>query len=263
MQQVYKEFSRFLDIYYWRTALMIARNSLSRQYRNSFLGVMWTLVQPITMVMVYSFVMPMIMKIQTSSYVLYIVTSLPLWAFISNSLIAASYSLISQGETLKRCMVSSTVFPVADVMKQFYIYAISFVVIYAMAVMLIAPFSWTILLVPLYLLPILVIVTSLSVAVSFMAPFVRDIGEALMMAMNVMVWLTPVFYPITMVPDWLRPYMEWNPFYIMMHPIQVLAYERALPSPEADEHLLMLMVVSVAVGYAVYRRCRKNFVYYL
>src|ERR1700733_10178194 len=95
-----KHFGVFFDRYYWQTAVLIAKNSLGRQYRNSFLGMLWTLFQPLTMVFIYTLVMPLIMKVRMGNYQLYMVVSLPTWGFFSMSLITASQSILANGETL-------------------------------------------------------------------------------------------------------------------------------------------------------------------
>lgn len=258
-----RQFRRLGDWYYWQTAVLIARNLLIKQYRSSFLGVMWTLIQPITMVFIYSTIMPLIMRYRQDEYVVYIIASLPLWTLISSSLVLGAQSIILQAETLKRCIISTTVFPVADVLKNAYVYCISFTTMYIVGCLFFFKFSWIVLLIPLYLIPVLIILMAGAIAVAFLAPFVRDIGEAVYMAMTVFVWFTPVLYPIKALPERFQEWMQWNPFYIMMHPIQALAVEHTLPDPMATIRLFGLMLISIGLGYGIYKACRRNYVYYL
>src|SRR5579859_6415892 len=99
-----RQFKVFLNPYYWQTAVLIAKNGLARLYRNSFLGILWTLFQPLTMVLVYATVMPMIMRSPTSNYTLYVIVSFPVWGFFSACIIGSSQSILCNGETLKRCI---------------------------------------------------------------------------------------------------------------------------------------------------------------
>lgn len=257
------EFKRLIDIYYWRTAVLIAQNQLSKQYRNSFLGILWSLLQPMTMAAVYTIIMPMIMRFPMQNYILYIITSLTLWNFMYQSLITAGYSLIYQAETLKRCIISSTVFPVADVMKNTYTYFVSFGVMYFMVSLLVVPPHWTIILLPIYFLPVLVTIMALSIAISFAAPYVRDVSEAIAMGLNILVWATPVYYPLSALPEGVRWLFQLNPFYMLLHPIQVLVYEQRIPDFGATFALLWLTTLTVVLSYGIYRKCRTNYVYYL
>jgi lipopolysaccharide transport system permease protein len=263
MNRTLRQFGIFLDPYYWQTAVLIAKNGLARQYRNSFLGMLWTLLQPLTMVIIYATIMPLIMRSSAHDYALYIIVSLPVWGFFSSSFIAASTSILGNGEILKRCMISSTVFPIADVLRCTYTFFISFLTMYTVAIILFSAFNPLIFLLPLYFIPVLMIVGAVAIAIAFIAPYIRDVGEMIVVSMNMLVWATPVIYQITILPKWAQTLMHWNPFYIMLHPIQMIAYEHQLPGFYDVLHLLGLTVVAILLGTTIFRMCRRNYVYYL
>lgn len=260
-----RQFSVFFNPYYWQTAILIARNGLARQYRNSFLGILWTILQPFTMVMVYAFIMPFIMRgAAFSNYLLYIIVSLPVWTYFFSTLVTSSQSILSNGETLKRCMVSSTLFPVADVLRNTYMMSLSFGTMYSVALVLgKATLSYHLLLLPFVFLPVLVIILSAATAIAFIAPYVRDIGELINIVMTITFWLTPVFYSIDTLPPDVAQYVRWNPFYIMLHPIQMLVFGKQIPDVESMLRLLTLMVIAIVVSFSIFRVCRRNYVYYL
>jgi lipopolysaccharide transport system permease protein len=124
-------------------------------------------------------------------------------------------------------------------------------------------FSPTVLLVPLYFIPVLMIMGALAIAIAFIAPYVRDIGELVWLVMTMLVWLTPVVYPVTALPVRYQAWMQWNPFFIMMHPIQTLVFGHAIPSLDDTLRLLALTVIAILAGFGIYRLCRRNYVYYL
>jgi ABC-type polysaccharide/polyol phosphate export permease len=257
-------FTIFFDRYYWQTVLMIARNSLARQYRNSFLGLLWTLLQPFCMVIIYTLIMPLIMRAITPNYVLYIIVALPMWNFFSAALISSANSIIANGETLKRCIISSTVFPLAEVGRHAYTLFVSFVTMYVVALLLgVVSFSPLIFLVPLYFIPILITIGALAVAIAFIAPYVRDIGEFVYMAINMLFWLTPVVYQISVLPANIQSFMEWNPFFIMIHPIQMLACNHIMPSMGETLQLIAVAIIAIAVGSSFFKICHRNYVYYI
>jgi len=259
-----KQLKMLFNIYYWQTAVLIARNGLARMYRNSFLGILWTLFQPLTMVIVYGVMMPMIMRSTAKDYVLYIVISLPIWGFFSASLIGSSQSILSNGETLKRCMISSSVFPIADVLRNFYTFCISFSTIYTVSLLIgIAHFSFTIFLFPIFFIPVLIIIGSIAISIAFIAPYIRDIGDLTSVLMTVMFWLTPVIYQSSILPQNAKASMQFNPFYIMIHPLQMIAYENIIPDSSAILNLFILVTIAVSIGFSVFKFCRRNYVYYL
>lgn len=263
MKKSLRQFGVFFDRYYWQTAVLIARNGLARQYRNSFLGILWTLLQPLTMAMVYSFIMPRITRFPMENYALYVVISLPVWNYFTAVMYSASQSILGNGATLKRCMISSTVFPVADVLRNLYTFGVSFITMYIIGIVFFASFNPLILLVPLYFIPIIMIMGAVSIGIAFLAPYIRDIGDLVSMCMSVLFWLTPVVYPIAKLPEEAQKWVQFNPFFIMIHPIQMVAYDGVIPGWHEMIPLFALTFLSIVIGFFTFSLCRRNYVYYL
>ena len=271
MKLIYKFIKEFFNVilgkfdrYYFLTIVLIAQNTLSRQYRDSILGILWTLIQPTTQIIIYSLIMPHIMRFPVSDYTTFLITSIFTWGFISQTLVVTPNSLISNAEIIKRCIVSKTIFPLADVARLLYNYVLSFTCMYVLFLLLfITKFSPIVLLVPLYIIPVIVILASVSIALSFSAPFLKDLSEIMTVIVNVAFWLTPIVYPITVIPERLRYLFELNPFYIMIRPISMLVHQHVMPSLRDTLSLILFMFISCVLSYIVYRVCRKNFVFYL
>ena len=263
LNQRFPEMNRLIDRYFWLTAFIIARNSVMREYQNSFLGVLWTVILPLIQVMIFAIIMPLIMARPVDNYPLYLVVSFPLWAFISASLVQSCNSIINQAETIKRCMVSSVVFPIADIMKQFYTYMVSFITMYIFCLLFYGGFHSVVVWLPLLLVPVIVSVMAFSIAISYLAPYVRDVGYAMHMLVTLMFWFTPVVYPLHIIPEQYHWMFWFNPFYILMHPIQQLVFEHTLPSAVDIMALFVVTTISVVGSFFLYRACRRNYVYYL
>ena len=116
---------------------------------------------------------------------------------------------------------------------------------------------------PLYVGAIIIILASLSIALAFLTPYIRDVGEFVNLTLNISFWLTPIVYPIEMIPEDKRFLFEFNPFYILIRPIITIIYNNQIPSMHQTVTLALLAILSVVVSYTIYRLCRKNFVYYL
>ena len=257
------QWSIFADRYYWLTTILIARSHLSKQYRNSFLGIIWSLLTPLSMAIVYAIIMPLIMHFRVENYPLYIVCTLPLWGFISTALIGANLSLLNQAETLKRCMISTTVFPIADILRHSYTYFVAFLSMYTVIILMGYPFSWHVLLLPLYFIPVMITVAGAAIGIAYAAPYVRDVGEALAVLMAVLAWFSCVVYPFEAIPPVVQNILVWNPFYMLMQPAIDLIYYERFPDVITMVKLFSVMLLSLGTGYSFYRLCRRNYVYYL
>jgi len=258
------EINRIFDKYYFLTSFIIASNSITRQYRDSFLGILWTVIQPSMQVIIYAVVFSTIMRFPVENYIVYLISGVVLWGFISSSLIGASNSLISQHDIIKRCMISKTIFPIAEVLRSLYTYLVSFLVMYILILLFTTHnIGSAIILFPLYLGAIVITLFSLSIALAFLTPYIRDVGDFVNTALNISFWLTPIVYPIEMIPENKRFLFEFNPFYILVRPIITIIYNNQIPTIYQTVSLTFLALVSIVVSYVIYRLCRRNYVYYL
>jgi lipopolysaccharide transport system permease protein len=79
----------------------------------------------------------------------------------------------------------------------------------------------------------------------------------------VLFWLTPIVYPLKSLDPWAQDWMRWNPFYILLHPIQMIAFGYTIPGAGDMIPAAVLTLLSLAFGFFIYRLCRRNYVYYL
>jgi ABC-type polysaccharide/polyol phosphate export permease len=259
-----KQIKLFFDSYYWRSAFLIAHSGVARQYRNSYLGALWLLLPAMAMMSIYMVIMPLIMKSDPQTYAIYLLSTLPLWQFIANSLSTAINALITNSENLKRCMISSTIFPLAEVLKNAYSYIVGFFGMAFLGLILGLPISWHVFLVPIYFIPVLVVVACMCIGIAYIVPYVQDLRDAITIIMNVMMWASAVVYPLSSLgSENARKIISWNPLYILLSPSVSLVYQHQIPDLFIIAKLLIVMVIALIVGYSLYSFGRKNYVYYL
>jgi len=119
------------------------------------------------------------------------------------------------------------------------------------------------LLLPLYMIPVLITLGAVSIALSFITPYLKDFKEIITVGLNFAFWATPIVYPITVFPEEKQFIFFFNPFYILIRPISTLIYSGELPSSMDMLRLFVLMLISIAGSYFIYSKLRRNFIYYL
>lgn len=253
----------FFNKYYYYSILVIARNRLSRMYKDSYLGMLWTLLQPISQILIYAIVMPRIMRFPSEQYVPFLISSLLLWGFINNVVLSGATSLISNAEIIKRCTIAKSIFPLSELVQYLYNFIISFLVMYIFSTIVYSHCHITVVLLPIFMIPVLVILGAVSIALSFITPYVKDCREIVAVAMNFAFWATPIVYPIDIFPPEKQFIFFFNPFYIMIRPISTLIYYGTLPSHMDIIRLVVLMIISIVISYFIYLKLHKRFVYYL
>ena len=248
---------------YFESVFTLTSFNMSKQYRYSFLGWVWTLLMPTVQIAVYTFIFGSLLKVPHKAQALYILTGLLPWTFLSNSLMSASNALLARGDALKRCMIPKTTFAASDVLRNLHVFLISFGTLYLVSLVFFVDFSFSIFLFPLALIPLLIATFSMAVMLSFLAPYFRDINEFINVGLMVGFYATPILYQIGDMPQKYHIIFNLNPIYIILRPIFDVVYSQGLPSIESYGNALGLSMLISFLSYIVYKRLRKNVVYYL
>lgn len=258
-----KEAKIFFSKYYYLTILIIARNYITRKYQDSYLGTLWTLIAPATQITIYALVMPKIMKFPSEAYVPFLISSVLFWAFLSNTIVASAASITSNAATITRCLVSKTIFPLAELAQHLYSFFIAVAIGYTFSCFAYGTFNIKVFLLPLYMIPVLMALIPVLIALAFITVYIKDFKELIAILMNFAFWATPIIYPIEIFPEDKRFIFYFNPFYLMIKPISGLLFKGDIPSYMDMLRLGILIIVSGAVSYAIYRKLRRNFIFYL
>ena len=257
------EIRRVLKSKYIESVLTLTSFNMAKQYRYSMLGWAWTLLMPTVQILVYSFIFGALLKVPHKAQALYILTGLLPWTFMANTLMSASGALLSRGDAIKRCIIPKTTFAITDLFRNLYVFLISFSSLYVISLLIYVDFSFTILLFPLALIPLIIFTASLSILLSFMAPYFRDINEFVNVGLMIGFYATPILYQIVDMPEKYHLFFNSNPFYLLFKPIFEVVYHQQLPNIKSFGVAMLIALITSIVSYWGYKKLRNNVVYYL
>ena len=227
------------------------------------MGILWSFLHPMAQVLIYSQLFARIMKFPVENYLLLLSSSFLLWGFITTSITGNCNSLIGNSEKILRCTIPRTIFPLAGVFTNLYNYLLAFIMMILFVTLFNVAPPVTIFLLPIYLVWIIFIVSSTAISFAYLTTYVRDLPEVTTVVFNIFFWLTPIVYPIEIIPQEYHYLYSFNPLYIIVRPVINVVYNGILPSLGAHIELLILTAILTAVNYYIYRKCGKDFIYYL
>ena len=243
---------------------LVARE-LKARYRGSVLGFLWTFINPLLLLLVYSFVFGVVMPGARAPgvepYALFLFCGLLPWTWFSASLLESCTALTGSGGLLRKVMFPAEVLPIVTVLTGLvnFLLGLSIVVafaLYAGAPVLSADLLW---LIPTIAVQ-LVLTLGLALLLSSLSVHFRDIRDLLGNALTLWLFATPIIYPYTQAPERYRWLLDLNPFTHLAMAYQAILF---VPGPYAEwRRLAVLALVSVAVfftGYAVFDRLRETF----
>ena len=232
------------EIYEYRTMISsLIKRDLRGRYKGSVLGFAWTFLNPLLQLAVYTVVFSTIMRAGIEDYYLFLFVALIPWIFFSASIQAGAMCIISQKDLVSKIYFPREILPIAHVTCQLVNMLLSFVVVFAVLIILAE-----------YLLAI-----SITMIVSALTVFLRDLEHII--AIITMAWqfLSPVMYSIDMVPENMRKVFYINP----MTPI-IVAYRDILYYKRAPElftllHGFIFSLVLLVAGWLLFGHMKKHF----
>jgi ABC-type polysaccharide/polyol phosphate export permease len=242
--------------------LLVLRD-LRVRYRGSVLGYFWSMLNPLLYMIILTLVFSHVVKVKTDTYALFILSGIMGWNLFHQSISIGMNSIISSGHLLKKVSIPGILFPtssLAGVLVNFVLSLLPFLVI---SLLLKNPLSWTMLLLPLFLIPYLAFVWGIVVTIACINVKYRDVGHAMEPILQMLFYATPVVYPLDIIPERWRFILELNPISHFLSALRGLLIGQQLPSIRDLGLLLTLSLVSAMIGLYTYRKSRGEFIYNL
>ncbi|MBA2446714.1 MAG: ABC transporter permease [Chloroflexi bacterium] len=239
----------------------LTQREIKARYRQSLLGIGWAVAQPLALMVVFTLVFSRFAGLPCDGVPcpIFSYSALVPWTFLSNALTTATIGLVSQ-----RSIVTKTYFPrEVIIISQVAARSVDFLAAaLVLAVMMIgyriAPTVW-LLTVPLLLLILLVLIMGASLITSALHVSYRDLAPVVTLGLQVWLYLTPVAYPLSVVPVELRPFYALNPTVGLIEGFRATI---ALGQPPPWDLLAISTVVSLVllvVAYAYFKRAERSF----
>jgi lipopolysaccharide transport system permease protein len=226
------------------------------RYQQSLLGWLWAVIQPAATVAIFTIIFTQFVPIDTGKipYVVFSSVAMVPWSFFAASLTDMSSSLIQNMSLVTKIYFPREAIPVAAMLARLMDFLIAASLVFILILLFrvpLFPAGWVFL--PLILLIQLALVVGLGLAAAALNIFYRDIQPMLTLVVQLWFYASPIIYPVTLVPERLRPYYFLNPMAGVLEAYRaVLLYETA-PGP----YLLLSAVVSLVIllgGYWFFKR---------
>ncbi len=255
----------------YRTLVAILTSrELKARYRGSVLGWIWSLINPLLLLGVYTVVFQVVFRRndpETEPYALFLFTGLLLWNWLSATLVESTSSLSSNGNLMRKVLFPAEVLPLTAVFGQFvhFLLALPILGVGLAAALLLTGFHhahpWTLALVPVLIACQLVFVAGLSLVLAPLAVHFRDLRDLLVAILNLGFFLTPVLYSIDSIPvPILRTLLGWNPVAPFILTFQDLAFRGRVPGPGRWAAVVGLALGAWALGVFTFERLRDGLV---
>lgn len=236
---------------------------LKVKYRRSFLGYLWSLLNPLLMMMVMTIVFSYMFRFDIPNYPLYLICGQTLWNFFNESTNMALYSVMQNGSLIKKVYIPKFIFPLSRVLSSFVTMSFSLAAILIVMIVTKAPFHWAVLLFPVPLALLLLFAMGIGMMLSGLAVYFRDITHLYGVITLAWMYATPIFYPLDSIPPEVAVWIANNPMYLYINFFRELMLYGTVPSVDLWMGCIGWSVGAMIVGLLVFRKLQKNFILYL
>lgn len=241
----------------------LLRNLVAKEfklkYRGSALGFLWSLMNPLLMIIVYSIAFRFILRIPLEDFTLFLVIGLLHWNFFASTTIAATDAIIGNSNLINKIYFPRQVLPLSVVVFQLITFGLTMIVFIFAYLPLGGEFWIGQLIYPFIVLLQVVFVLGISLAISALNVFYRDLKHLIDVLLLMLFWLTPIIYNFTMIPDWARNWFRLNPMVAFAIPYQDLFYLREWPSLVNWAMMFFWAISAIVIGYYLFGRVKNRF----
>lgn len=249
------------ELYDYRQMIFsLVRRELRGRYKGSVLGFLWTFINPLLQLLVYTMVFSVIMHSNIESYYIFLFVALVPWIFFSTAVQGGSTSVINSADMVKKIYFPREVLPISCVTSAFVNMILSFIVVFA--VLIVSNFGVN--LKALLYMPIIMIVEyifsiGIALLVAGLTVYFRDLAYILGIVTMAWQYLTPVMYGTDMVPEDLLPIWRLNPMTPIIDAYRNILYYKEIPQLSSLVQATVIGVIFIMIGYVAFRKMQKGF----
>lgn len=190
----------------------LAKRDLKTKYAQTALGLAWTIVQPLTAVLIYTIFFSGLLNFETEySYVLFVLSGMLLWNLFNYIFSQGGSSLMQNQDIIKKMAFPKIIIPTSKILIGLVEFGVTLVLLTILMIINNVPFRLSMLLLPLILVPLILCALGVALILSATAIKKRDLFHIVPFLINFGIWLTPVFYPVTIIPAQFEKLIYINP----------------------------------------------------
>ena len=240
------------------------KRSLLSRYRGSFLGLLWSFINPLFMLLIYTITFSFLFKIRPTSggdipYTIFLFTGMVPWIAFSEGLSFSTGVILANVNLVKKTVFPLEVLPVVATLTGFIHSLFALIILLGGILLMTHTLHWTLLLLPVVMIPQLIFTAGLCWLLASLGVFIRDMLQIIGLVLTGWMFMTPIMYPVELIPGRYRWIWTINPMYGVVEGYRDLLLHGASP------HWKMLLLVTSAgvifaiLGYLWFMKTKKAF----
>jgi ABC-type polysaccharide/polyol phosphate export permease len=250
-------------------AVLVVRE-LKVRYKRSIFGLLWTMLNPLLLMVVYTVVFATIMKAPQRNFAIFLLSGLLPWLFFSIAVLQGLHSILQNQELIRKVRLPQAVFPLSVVGSNLVNFSLSLVPLLLLMAALRQPLTLALLFLPVGVLILTVFTSGVTLLFATFTVFFRDVRHLAEVALQMLMYLSPVFYDLRMLGTrdawWFRAFqlfLRVNPLSYLLQLVRDPVYYGRLPPVEVVGIATASALAALFIGFSVFQRLSPRHIHYL
>lgn len=244
----------------------LTRRDISARYRGSRLGLLWTLVAPLILLAVYSFVFSVVFQARWGQgeqnkvfFALNLFAGMIVHGLLTETMARSCGCILEHSNYVKRVVFPLQLLPLTTLLSALFHALVSLGILLLATTLTQHSLHWQLLALPVVLVPVVLYAAGLGWLLAALGTFIRDLGQVMPMLATILLFTAPVFFPISALPEQFQGWLTLNPLTSSIEMLRGVLFAQQLPSASQYAHSLGTACLMLLTGYFVFNRLRPGF----
>lgn len=261
MVRSYKNFRKYRYLLF-----ELVKKDIKLKYRSSYLGLMWTFLEPILTTLVLNYIMGPMLGRGNKLFVIYILTGRLIYSFFSGATKTAMRSIRRYSGMIKKVYVPKYIYPLSTILSNFVTFSLSLVVLVAACIIKKVPFNAQMLLIFIPLLILFVFALGVGMFLATFSVYFRDLEYLWDVMLMLIMYCSAIFYYVDSLGETTKRLLEYNPLYNIIANCRLIIFYGQTGIPMNMQYLAysgIVSIVALVTGLFVFSRSQDKFILHI
>ncbi|HET9751435.1 MAG TPA: ABC transporter permease [Myxococcales bacterium] len=257
-------------LHFRQLIVLLVVRELKVRYKRSIFGILWTMLNPLLLMVVYTVVFATIMRSPQRNFAVFLLSALLPWLFFSVAVLQGLNSVLTNQELIRKVRIPQAVFPLSVVGSNLVNFVLSFAPLFLLMAVLRQPFTAALLFLPVGMVLLTVFTSGVTLLFATFTVFFRDVRHLAEVALQMLMYLSPVFYDLQMLGQhdawWFRAFrvfLRFNPLWYLLELVRDPVYYGHLPPLKIIAIAAGSALAALLAGFSVFQRLSPRHIHYL
>lgn len=241
---------------------LVARD-FKTKYKRSLLGVLWSLLNPMLTMAVQYMIFSTLFRFDLPHYQVYLLSGIVMFNFLSEATNQALVSITGNAGLITKVYMPKYVFPITKVLSACINLGFSLIALYLLILLSGLKITWIHVFIPFALLNMIIFTIGFSLILASLMVFFRDMQ--FLYGVFILLWnyMTPIFYPESIIGDKFKWVLQFNPMYHFIRYVRNIVLDNSMPTLRAHLFCLIFSIGTLIIGTIIFKKTEKKFIFNL